>query len=300
MKLIKTTALLLIFSVCCGCGSKEVAIPLFDKNNAFDILKKIVAFGNRPSGTAENFAQIEYIYNTAKKYGAVCRKQAFTNKTPLGDMKFVNVEAVLPGTSKEFIIIGCHFDTKRLPGNIKFQGANDGASGVAVSLEMIRAIKDAGIKPSYSLYFVFFDGEECIDQYGPDDGLFGSRYYARELERSGKKNLCRGVIVLDMVGDRDLKITLPSSSSEIMLNNLHSAVKKHGLGKYFEVSGDDILDDQYPFQKIGIPAIDIIDFNFGPGNSFWHTSADNLDAVSGESLGIVGTVALEMVLNGRY
>ncbi|MCP3968204.1 MAG: Zn-dependent exopeptidase M28 [Lentisphaerae bacterium] len=293
-------ALILFFIAGFGCTKKDVVIPKFDENNSFKIAREIVAFGDRPSGSAGNFSQIEYIYELAGKYSAYCRKQSFSENTSAGTIKFVNIEAVIPGRSKEFLVIGCHFDTKRMPGNIEFQGANDGASGVAVALEIIRAIKQSGIQPYYSLHFVFFDGEECIEEYSATDGLFGSRYYAKQMAAAGINKNCRGVIILDMVGDKDLSVTLPSGTSDLMMKNITSAAAKHGLSDYFGKYHQDILDDHYPFQKLGIPVIDIIDFNFGPQNSFWHTSADNLNAISKKSLKIIGIVTLEMILNGKY
>ena len=143
-----------------ACGSKKIKIPDFDEQNALRLLIKLVSFGPRSSGTAANLRQAEFIAATAEKYGAVTTRGKFKCMTEEGLLQFVNIEAVIPGRRKDFVIIGSHFDTKKLPACVKFEGANDGASSTALLLELIRTIKNSGIQSEYTLKFVFFDGEE--------------------------------------------------------------------------------------------------------------------------------------------
>ena len=283
-----------------GCSKKEINVPNFDQKNAITILKELVAFGPRSSGTSANLKQAEFIAATAEKYGAAVIRQKFEQQTELGKLKFFNIEATIKGQRDDFVIIGSHFDTKKLSPGIKFEGANDGASSTATLLEMIRSIKKAGAKPEYTLKFVFFDGEECISEYSKNDGLFGSKYYVRQLQEQKLIEKCRAVIVLDMIGDKDLKITLPADSNKNLRKMLLAAAKRTGNEQYFSDFHSPMLDDHTPFQRLGIPAIDIIDFEFGPGNSFWHTSEDNLQNISADSLKIVGQTVLNMLFSLKF
>jgi glutaminyl-peptide cyclotransferase len=287
----------LILLLSAGCAPEKIEIPVFDEQNAWRLAGELVAFGPRWSGTAANLKQAEFIAKTAEKYGAVVLRQEFKRVTPVGSIQFVNVEAVIPGKREEFIIIGSHFDTKKLPPEIKFEGANDGASSTAVLLELIRTIKKSGVKPEYTLKFVFFDGEECFNEYNSNDGLFGSRYYALRLVSQNLVRQCRAVIILDMVGDKDLNITLPLNSDKQLCETLFQAAEKTGNRKYFAYLSNKLLDDHTPFEELGIPVMDIIDFEFGPGNSFWHTSEDKLDNISSKSLKIVGQTVLNMIFS---
>jgi len=282
-----------------ACAPEKNVIPVFDERNAWRLAGELVAFGPRSSGSDANLKQAEFIAKTAGSYGALTSRQEFKRMTPVGSLQFVNVEAVIPGKRSDFIIIGSHFDTKKLPPGIKFEGANDGASSTAALLELIRAVKHSGAKPEYTLKFVFFDGEECFNEYSDFDGLFGSRYYARQLSLQNLARQCRAVIILDMVGDKDLNITLPLNSDKKLCDLLFKAAAEAGYRKYFDYFSSEMLDDHIPFKKLGIPVIDIIDFEFGPGNSFWHTSEDKLSNTSAESLKIVGQTVLELLFSEK-
>ena len=283
-----------------ACGSREIRVPDFDEQNAMRLLIKLVAFGPRSSGTDANLRQAEFIAATARDYGAVTTRLKFKHVTVEGLLQFVNIEAVIPGRRKDFIIIGSHFDSKKLPAGIKFEGANDGASSTAVLLEMIRTIRKSGVRPEYTLKFVFFDGEECFSSYGANDGLFGSKNYALRLKTQNLVSQCRAAIILDMVGDKDLKITLPSDSDKRLSEMLFKAAAKTGKVKHFGYLPVPLLDDHVPFKEMNIPVIDIIDFEFGPGNSFWHTSEDNTENVSAKSLKIVGQTTLNLIFGGDF
>ncbi|MDD5698440.1 MAG: M28 family metallopeptidase [Victivallaceae bacterium] len=283
-----------------GCGPGEIKVPDFDERNALRLLTKLVAFGPRSSGTTANLRQAEFIAATAGNYGAVTSCQKFQRLTEAGPLRFINVEAVIPGRQPEFIILGSHFDTKKLPGRIKFEGANDGASSTALLLELIRAIKNSGMQLEYTLKFVFFDGEECFSAYSFHDGLFGSKYYARQLELERAVFQCRAVIIFDMVGDKDLNITLPADSDQRLAAMLFRAARRAGTAAYFGYLPTPLVDDHAPFQKLGIPVLDVIDFDFGPANSFWHTSEDNTGNIAAASLKIIGQTALNLIFYENF
>ena len=283
-----------------GCGPKKITVPGFDEQNAMRLLTRLVAFGPRSAGTAANLRQAEFIADTARKYGAATTSIKFKRSTTEGRLELVNVEAVIPGRREDFIIIGSHFDTKKMPDGIKFEGANDAGSSTAVLLEMIRSIKKSGSKPEYTLKFVFFDGEECFNEYGTNDGLLGSKYYADHLRVQNLVLKCRAVIILDMVGDKDLTITLPIDSDKRLSEMLLKAAARTGNSEYFDYLPSELLDDHIPFKKLGIPVIDIIDFKFGPGNSFWHSSEDSINNISAKSLKIVGQTTLNLLFKGNF
>ena len=297
---------LIFYLTCMGmlfftaCGSKKIKIPEFDEQNAMRLLVKLVSFGPRSAGTAANLRQAEFIATTARSYGVETTYYRFKRMTSEGLLRFVNIEVEIPGRRKNFIIVGSHFDTKKMPADIKFEGANDGASSTAVLLELIRTIMTSGIQPEYSLKFVFFDGEECFNEYGDNDGLFGSKHYASRLKTQNLVSECRAVIILDMVGDKDLNITLPLDSDKRLCEMLFKAAEKNGSRKYFDYLPTNLLDDHTPFQKMGIPVINIIDFEFGPGNSFWHSSEDNIKNISTKSLKTIGQTTLNLIFLGNF
>jgi Zn-dependent M28 family amino/carboxypeptidase len=178
-----------------------------------------------------------------------------------------------------------HYDTK-LFDTIRFVGANDGGSSTGLLLEIARVLgQHANVARNVEL--VFFDGEEAYENFSETDGLYGSRYFARQLQSEGAKQF-RGGILFDMVGDRSLGITLPADSPAAMARDVFAAAEALKLRKYFSYLDRDLIDDHAPLNAIGIPTIDIIDFDY----PWWHTADDTLDKISAQSLQIVGSVAL--------
>ncbi len=144
----------------------------------------------------------------------------------------------------------------------------------------------------------FVDGEECRYEYGPNDGLHGSRHLAEQIAAAGLKDKVRAVIVLDMIGDRELAIRIPRNTSRALLKIAFRAAKEEGVRDTFGISREAVLDDHVPFLERGFEAINLIDFEFGsrPGlNDYWHTDADTMDKLSAQSLGLVGRVTLRML-----
>jgi Zn-dependent M28 family amino/carboxypeptidase len=205
---------------------------------------------------------------------------------------FRNVVATIPGSRRGTVVLGAHHDTKDIPG---FVGANDGASGVAVLLELARVLADPNPGPSVAL--AFFDGEEApgseqFAQHGDRGSRQFVRYARRGVRRQGAPALARirAVYVLDMVGDCSLQIPREASSDRGLYRRLH--------GPAFGGTTGRILDDHTPFEQAGIPAVDVIDFSYGPGGTpgaWWHTTEDSLDKVCAGSLGQVG-VAVQNAL----
>jgi len=194
------------------------------------------------------------------------------------------------------IIIASHYDTKYFS-DFNFVGANDGGSSSGALLELARC---AAMMPN--VWFVFFDGEEAVKEYSNDDGLVGSRFFVEQLKADKRVDWIKGVILLDMVGDANLNVTLPGNSTGKLVENVFAAARDVGSRDYFSLGKTDMLDDHVPFLRVGIPAVDLIDFEYGsaPGkNDFWHTEKDTLDKLSPRSLEIVGQTTLRLLTRLR-
>jgi glutaminyl-peptide cyclotransferase len=278
--------------------SLDISAPGIDPDYAFSLLKKGAAIKPRHSGTIGAKRTVEFITGVLQDLDVKNSTNIWNENTPEGKINFTNIIAEVPGKdNSKFIIIGCHYDGKKLMSVPQFEGANDGASGVAALLAMIKAIKDAKATPPLSLKFLFFDGEECIIRYTEHDGLYGSRHYAQRLEDNKKLADCAAVIILDMIGDKDLNITLPAGSDIQLTSKILKIARLKKYSSYFSQDKNDVLDDHSPFQKKGVPAIDIIDFHYGKGNRFWHTEADTVDKTSPESLKITSDTVLSLIWN---
>jgi Zn-dependent M28 family amino/carboxypeptidase len=163
-------------------------------------------------------------------------------------------------------------------------GANDGASGVAVLLEMARVLPPE----TEDIWLVFFDAEDSggIENW---DWLLGSRAFAASLQTNPD-----AVIILDMIGDADLNIYQERNSDTALTESIWKTAAKLGYDDVFiPQSKYRMLDDHTPFLEKGIPAVDIIDFDY----PYWHTTADTPDKVSAQSLEIVGTTMLAWLEN---
>jgi Zn-dependent M28 family amino/carboxypeptidase len=165
-------------------------------------------------------------------------------------------------------------------------GANDGGSSTGLLLELARVI---GQHPNLAakIELVFFDGEEAYDHFSETDGLYGSRYFAGQLKGGSAKQF-RGGILFDMVGDRSLDVTLPADSPPETARDIFAAAEALKLRSYFTYLDREMIDDHSPLNAIGIPTIDVIDFDY----PWWHTAGDTIDKISAQSLQIVGSVAL--------
>ena len=206
-------------------------------------------------------------------------------------------------TAGDFVVVGAHHDTKMLFNVPEFAGANDGASGVGALLAMARAcVEYMQTRPlPCGIRFVFFDGEEALYEYTETDGLVGSRAYVEMLRRNGDLKRCRGMILLDMIGDRDLHVELAGNSTPELAESVLKAAKDLGHADQFSAGTTPMIDDHYPFLQAGIPAVDLIDFSYGPDNRYWHTKEDTMDKISAESLKTAADAALRTVwiLAGR-
>jgi glutaminyl-peptide cyclotransferase len=275
----------------------ETAIPEFDGVAALKEVEDFVALGPRVSGTEGAEKAAWYILNHLMASGVAAEMDVFEDTTPQGMGTFRNVSGRIPGQGRGLVVLGSHYETKAGISE-DFVGANDSGSSTGLLLELAQLLGRREKSYPFEIVFAFFDGEECLQRYGAEDGLHGSRRFARQLAGSRKADQVKAVIVVDMIGDSDLHIDLPRNSTRSLVALALDASRRCGRRASFGLMSGTILDDHVPFLEHGFPAIDLIDFQFGSGpgkNDYWHTDADSMDKLSAESLETVGMVLLEML-----
>jgi glutaminyl-peptide cyclotransferase len=270
----------------------------FSASQASNALLRVAAFITectpRDAGTPQGMKAAEWLHAALILEGIEARIDRFEDETPKGQRTFANVIGEIRGTGDEWIVLLSHFDTKAGVGP-GFQGANDSGSSTGLLLELAAAIKKADAR-RLNFLFGFMDGEESLLAYSDRDGLHGSKRLARQLKN--KETKIRAVILLDMIGDRDLKLTIPRNSTGELKLLAFKAAEALGHRDKVGLYRGDILDDHQPFLDLGYPAVNLIDFHFGskPGaNDYWHTMEDSMDKLSAESLRIIGGITLEMI-----
>lgn len=289
-----------------GCDHNDAKLAeRFDGERAWKGLEAQVAFGPRPSGTPANESCRAWIETELRGMGLEPKRETFKSGTPAGEIEFANVYADFASKDPKanWILLGSHFDTKRMP--FPFVGANDGASSTAVLIEVARALVAGGPR-EFTYRFVFFDGEEALrhDWVDPDN-TYGSRHHAERLKNSGRNLDVKAFVLLDMVGDKDLKLTRDTYSEGRFVDVFFGAARKHGLGAHVDGKSMEVRDDHLSFMNVGIRSIDLIDFEYGPNNGHWHTAEDVVANCSKESLTAIGRIVLhglpdlEALLAGR-
>lgn len=292
-------AAVLVAALIAACAAPAGAVnpPAFDGGKAYDHVRAMVGFGPRPAGSAALEQTRQYIRAQFAAMGVQVAEQAFEAETPIGKTRMVNVRATIPGTRPERIIFAGHYDTK-LFREFRFVGANDAGSSAALLIELARVIKAR--KNLFTVEFVFFDGEEAVvDWYLQfpcaagrcPDNTYGSRYYVAQAKKAGELNQIKAMILADMIGDRDLVIKRETKSTAWLTDIIWAAAKTLGHLATFVPEPFEVEDDHLPFLLAGVPAVDVIDLEYGPPNStWWHTPEDTLDKVSARSMEIVGRV----------
>jgi len=275
----------------CAASSRAAETKIWEEfsgEKALLHVQHLVDLGPHPVGSDAIEKAREYIEAQLRHSGWQVTRQGFTDETPRGKVRFVNLIARFSGdgnAAAPSFLLCSHYDTKLFDA-IRFVGANDGGSSTGLLLELARVI---GGRPNMArkIELVFFDGEEAYENFSETDGLYGSRYFAKQLEADGAKQF-RGGILFDMIGDRSLDITLPADSPPAMVRDVFAAAEALKLRNYFSYLDRGLIDDHAPLNAIRIPTIDIIDFDY----TWWHTADDTLDKISAQSLQITGSVAL--------
>jgi Zn-dependent M28 family amino/carboxypeptidase len=281
-------ALLFLVAVCRVHGAAETAIT-FNGGRAFDDLKHLVSFGPRPAGSPALAEARSWMMGQLKDAGTEVEEDSFTASTPAGAIPMTNIIAKFPGVRPQVIMVSGHYDTKREDG-FRFVGANDGGSSAALLLELARELR--GRKHTYTYWLVFFDGEEAVGEWSDTDSVYGSRHLVQQLSASGELGRIQAMILVDMIGDAHLDIRRDAASTPWLTGLVFNAAHRLGYEKQFLDSRTAIDDDHMPFINAGVAAVDVIDFDYGPDNSYWHTAKDTVDHCSPISLTIVGRVVM--------
>ena len=268
-----------------------------DGKRAFGYLVKVCRIGRRPSGSAGMGKQQTMIAEHFTKFGAKVQYQTFDARHPLTGtpVRMANMIVSWHPKSKKRVLMACHYDTRPYPDRDRsnprgiFIGANDGASGVALYMELAHHMKN--LKPTYGVDFVFFDGEELI--FGEDDEYFlGSKHFARTYRDSPPSYRYVCGVLIDMIADKRLSIYQEHNSLDFapkVTRSVWATARKLRETSFVQRARHTVNDDHIPLNQIaGIPTCDLIDFDYPS----WHTTRDIPSHCSGSSLRKVGHVLL--------
>jgi glutaminyl-peptide cyclotransferase len=274
-----------VFLSACITAAQNSAAAKFDGGRAFKHLEQLVAIGPRPAGSAGIAKTRDYIKQQLSTLGLAVDEQAFDARTPLGTIRMVNLRASIPGSAAgPRVIVAGHYDTKLFK-DLTFVGANDGGSSAAFLIELARVLKQRpGALPTELL---FFDGEEAVVEWEGDDNTYGSRHYVGAARRDGTLKQIGALVLVDMIGDRDLRILRELQSTSWLTEIIWGRARALGRRQFVSESTT-VNDDHLPFLAAGVPAVDIIDLDYPA----WHKPEDTLDKTSAESLQAVGDVVV--------
>jgi len=260
--------------------------PKFDSGRAWEHLRQLVAIGPRPAGSAAIAQTRKYIKSKLEAEGLAVVEQAWDERTPIDTVHMVNLIVTIPGTHKDRLVIAGHYDTK-LTREFRFVGASDGGSSAAFLIELARVLKAR--RNAMTIELVFLDGEEArLWEWQGTDNTYGSRHYVETARRDGSLATLRAMVLVDMIGDRDLVLRRDTNSTPWLTDLVWGTARRLELDNYFVPESTRVEDDHLPFLAAGVPSVDIIDLDYEP----WHTAKDTLDAVSARSLQVVGDVVL--------
>ena len=267
----------------------------FNGAKALEYARQLVAIGPRWP-TSQGHVKAEEFLRSHFKHDRL-EEDAFTANTPIGTVPMRNFIVRFPGKKDGVIVLATHYETNYPLRNINFVGANDGAATTGLLLAIADQLRGKTLD-GYSVWLVFFDGEEaikCLQCWSASDSTYGSRHLAARWGKDGTLSRIKAFILADMIGDKDLDILHESRSAEWLVELVRLAAKKFGYDRYFFQTESAVEDDHLPFVQRGVPSIDVIDLNYGPNNSYHHTANDTLDKVSARSLTIDGDVFLETI-----
>jgi Zn-dependent M28 family amino/carboxypeptidase len=280
--------------VCSTTSTSQRKASSVDGGLAYSHVERLVGFGPRPPGSPAIAKSQAYITDVLKKLGLQVEHQDFLASTPNGPVSMKNIVGRTSQSGRSIVILASHYDT-RLMANVAFVGANDGGSSTGLLLELARVLSQR--RNALTVWFVFFDGEESQHEWSETDSLYGSRYFVEKLKRDGQTQAVKAMVLMDMVGDRDLKLEDDASSTPDLMEPVRKSAIELGYGKYLAAAQKGIVDDHVPFIRAGVAAVDLIDYDYGFNNSLWHTPNDTLDKISPHSLKIVGDIVVRTVEN---
>jgi glutaminyl-peptide cyclotransferase len=269
----------------------------FNGGRAYEYARDFVAIGSRWP-TSPGHAKAEAFLRAHFQHDAL-EEDAFTADTPIGPVNMRNFIVRFQGKKDGAIVLATHYETNYWLRNINFVGANDGGSttGLLMALaDQLREDSAHGKKlDGYSVWLIFFDGEEAIQHWSDSDSTYGSRHLAARWGRDGTLGRIKAFILADMIGDKDLDIQRESRSTGWLVDLVRQSAKKCGDEQFFFQQEEAVDDDHLAFVQRGVPSIDIIDIDYGPNDSYHHTAQDTMDKISARSLSIDGDVFLETI-----
>ena len=280
--------------------SPAVSISLHDAFNsrqAYAYTAEVAGFGERWPGSPGHKKTEDLIHQILQRDGAQIEADDFIATTPRGLIAVHNIIGkfnVSANPNQDIFVLAGHYDTLFKPG---FIGANDGASSTAILLAFADAL--AHQKTRMQIWLVWTDLEEAIHSFGGADGLYGSRHLAEKLAGNRMISRIRGLFLLDMIGDQDLNVARETGSSGWLQNFIAQAASQLGYSRYFFQYETKIIDDHNSFIQVGIPAVDVVDAEYGrmgirfdAMGEFHHSNTDTMDKVSQHSLEVVGRTIL--------
>ena len=284
----------------------SIVVPAFSGREAFRFLTAQTDFGPRNPGSKGHERCLAYLEQTLVRLADAVRLQPFSHPGYDGTtLHLTNIIASFKPESPARILLCAHWDTRPRADrdenprrrNEPILGANDGASGVAVLLELAPLLK--ALPPTVGVDIVLFDGEDYGKEGDTRNYLLGSRYFAYRVT----DYVPRFGILLDMVGDAALELPREGHSLRFapdIVNTVWNTARGLGITEFVDYLGEEIIDDHLPLNEAGIKTIDIIDFNYpDPTHRYWHTHQDTPEHCSAESLDAVGTVVANVVYNER-
>jgi glutaminyl-peptide cyclotransferase len=261
-----------------------------------DHVRKQIDFGPRPPDSSELAKTRNYIVSELKSYNLNVSLDEFTASTPQGDKKMANIVAEIPGETKDLILITSHYDTKYYK-NMHFVGANDPGASVATLMEIGRVLGSAREKHRLTYRLVFFDGEEAFCEQWEEcgttekpDNTYGSRHYVTTLRSKNELGSTKAMILLDMMGYRDLELGRDDMSTKWLQDIIWQTGRDLGHTTVFVDRPEGVGgDDHEPFLRAGVDSVDLIQLS---NYQYWHTPEDSIDKISAQSMKIVGDTVL--------
>ena len=266
----------------------------FDGKRAYEQVAKQVSFGPRPAGSPAIAQLQDYLVSELKSYGCTVETDSFSADTPAGRLPMKNILVKIPGEKPGIILLGTHYDTKRLD---NFVGADDAGSSTGVMLEIARLLCAEKKPGKYAVWIAFFDAEEAVNREWVDpDNRYGSRQMAAQLATSGDLKNVKAFILADIVGGRNPHFKRDGESTKWLKDMVWEVAGKLGYGDVFVSAPTNFGgDDHYSFTARKVPSVDIMDLDAANDVPYWHTPEDTMDKIDAKTLAIVGHTILESV-----
>jgi glutaminyl-peptide cyclotransferase len=266
----------------------------FDGKRAYEQVVKQLSYGPRPAGSTALAKLQDYLESELKSYGCAVETDAFSADTPAGRLPMKNILVKIPGQRPGIILLGTHYDTKRLE---NFVGADDAGSSTGVMLEIARLLCAQKQPGKYAVWIAFFDAEEAVNVTWQDpDNRYGSREMAAKLAASGDLPKVKAFILADIVGGRNPHFKRDGESTKWLKDLVWNVAKRLGYRNVFVKEPTDFGgDDHYSFTPRHVPSVDIMDLDAQNDVPYWHTPQDTIDKISAKTLAMVGHTILESV-----